>query len=95
MDGNLGFYAGLRDWSPWEEAEVLKMEFEHRAQLAKSITCVGLLVDLSLDQHSEVRKAVAENPLTPISTLKRLAEQDLCINVQDKAKNTLSALIRY
>lgn len=94
MDSNIGFYTSLRDWSPWDEAEVLKMEFEDRAQLAKSISCVGLLVDLSLDQHAEVRKAVAENPITPPSTLKRLAEQDLCISVQQTAKNTLTTLIK-
>ncbi|MCJ1906971.1 hypothetical protein [Planococcus ruber] len=92
MDSNIDFYASLRDWSPWDEADVLKMEYENRAQLAKSISCVGLLVDLSLDQHAEVRKAVAENPVTPLSTLKRLAEQDLCISVQQTAKNTLHAL---
>lgn len=94
MDGNINFYASLRDWSPWDEAEVLKMEFVNRAQLAKSITCVGLLVDLSLDQHSEVRRAVAENPVTPLSTLKRLAEQDLCTGVQETAKNTLTTLVK-
>lgn len=94
MDSNISFYTSLRDWSPWDEAEVLKMEFEDRAQLAKSISCVGLLVDLSLDQHAEVRKAVAENPITPPSTLKRLAEQDLCISVQQTAKNTLTTLIK-
>lgn len=93
MNGNLQFYTELTDWSPWDEADVLKMQHEQRAELAKSITCVGLLVDLSLDQHSEVRKGVAENPSTPLPTLKRLAEQDLCTSVQDTARRTLSALI--
>lgn len=93
MNGNLEFYARLTEWTPWDEAAVLKMQYEKRAELAKSITCVGLLVDLSMDQHFEVRKGVAENPNTPLSTLKRLAEQDFCSGVQDAAKVTLSALI--
>jgi hypothetical protein len=93
MNDNLEFYARLTEWTPWDEATVLKMQYADRAELAKFITCVGLLVDLSMDQHFEVRKAVAENPHTPLMTLKRLAEQDFCSSVQDTAKCTLSALI--
>ncbi|PSL31627.1 hypothetical protein B0H99_1119 [Planomicrobium soli] len=92
MNGDLQFYAVKTEWSPRDEAMVLKMDYELRAELAKTITCVGLLVDLSMDQHAVVRKGVAQNPYTPITTLRRLAEQDLCINVQDVAKNTLLAL---
>ena len=93
MDGNLEFYARLTEWTPWDEAAVLKMQYGERAKLAKSITCEGLLVDLSMDQHFEVRKGVAENSHTPVTTLKRLAEQDFCSSVQDAANDTLSALI--
>lgn len=93
MNGNLQFYSSLTDWTAWDEAAVLKMQHEQRAELAKSITCVGLLVDLSMDQHAEVRKGVAQNPRTPLTTLKRLAEQDFCSSVQNTAKSTLSALI--
>ena len=93
MNGNLECYTEKTDWTPSDEAEVLKMQFEDRATLAKTITCAGLLVDLSMDQHVNVREGVAQNPCTPLGTLKRLAEQDLCISVQDAAKNTLSALI--
>lgn len=93
MNGNLQFYSSLADWTAWDEAAVLKMQHEQRAELAKSITCVGLLVDLSMDQHAEVRKGVAQNPLTPLTTLNRLAEQDFCSSVQNAAKSTLSALI--
>ena len=93
MNGNFECYAEKTDWTPSDEAEVLKMQSEHRAELAKTITCVGLLVDLSMDQHVNVREGVAQNPCTPLGTLKRLSEQDLCSSVQDAAKNTLSALI--
>jgi hypothetical protein len=92
MNGDLQFYAVKTDWSPWDEADVLKMDYELRAELAKYITCAGLLVDLSMDQHAIVRKGVAQNPSTPSNTLRRLAEQDLCSSVQDAAKNTLNAL---
>ncbi|MDN7241526.1 hypothetical protein QWY14_06960 [Planococcus sp. N028] len=92
MNGDLQFYAGKTEWSPWDEAAVLKMSYELRAELATTITCVGLLVDLSMDQHAIVRKGVALNPFTPITTLKRLAEQDLCSSVQDSAKKTLAVL---
>ncbi|ANU19886.1 hypothetical protein BBI15_06500 [Planococcus plakortidis] len=89
MDSNLLFYASKKEWSPSDEAAVLKMEYPKRAELARSINCEGLLVDLSLDQHPEVRKGVAANAATPITTLRRLAEQDLCISVQEKAQETL------
>lgn len=93
MNGNITFYSSLTDWSDRDEAAVLRMQHEHRAELAKSISCVGLLVDLSMDQHAEVRKGVAQNARTPLTTLKRLAEEDFCSSVQKEAKNTLSALI--
>lgn len=92
MNGNHQFYAGLTDWTPWDEADVLKMQYGERAALAELITCTGLLVDLSMDQHIEVRKGVAANPCTPASTLKRLAEDDFCSSVQETAKKTLSTL---
>ncbi|TWT27939.1 hypothetical protein [Planomicrobium sp. CPCC 101110] len=92
MNGDLQFYAVKTEWSPWDEAAVLKMGYEMRAELAKAITCAGLLVDLSMDQHEAVRKGVAQNPHTPITTLRRLAEQDLCSSVQDAAQNTLRIL---
>lgn len=92
MNGDLRFYAVKTEWSPWDEADVLKMDYELRAELAKLITCQGLLVDLSLDQHAVVRIGVAQNRCTPINTLKRLAEQDLCSSVQDAAKDTLISL---
>ncbi|TWT04897.1 hypothetical protein [Planomicrobium sp. CPCC 101079] len=92
MNGDLQFYAVKTEWSPWDEAAVLKMRYELRAELAKTITCVGLLVDLSMDQHAIVRKGAAQNSHTPITTLRRLAEQDLCSSVQDAAKTTLIAL---
>ena len=63
MNGNLQFYTRLMDWTGWDEAAVLKMQYEERAELAKSITCAGLLVDLSMDQHAEVRESVAETLL--------------------------------
>lgn len=90
MDSNLLFYSSKKEWSPYDEAAVLKMDYHKRAELARSINCEGLLVDLSLDQHPEVRKGVAANAATPLMTLKRLAEQDLCISVQEKAKATLN-----
>ncbi|HSI67106.1 MAG TPA: hypothetical protein VK947_06805 [Planococcus sp. (in: firmicutes)] len=93
MNGNLEFYVEKTDWTPSDEAAVLRMQHEQRAELAKTISCVGLLVDLSMDQHVDVREGVAQNPCTPLGTLHRLAEQDLCISVQDAAKTTLSALI--
>jgi len=90
MDSNLLFYASKKQWSPHDEAAVLKMDYMKRAELARSINCEGLLVDLSLDQHPEVRQGVAANAATPLMTLKRLAEQDLCLSVQDKAQETLN-----
>lgn len=95
MNGNHQFYASLTEWTPWDEADVLKMRFVDRAALAKFITCAGLLVDLSLDQHTEVRKGVAANPYTPRATLKRLAEDDFCTSVQVTAKKTLSSFMEY
>ncbi|WP_422123788.1 hypothetical protein DHX103_02965 [Planococcus sp. X10-3] len=92
MNGNLQFYSSLTDWSAWDEAAVLKMQHQERAELAKSITCAGLLVDLSMDQHAEVRENVAKNSYTPLPTLKRLAEEDLSINIQNAAKETLIAI---
>ncbi|RNF38205.1 hypothetical protein [Planococcus salinus] len=94
MGGSLQSYANKKNWSFYDEAAVLRMDYIYRAELAKSISCEGLLVDLSLDQHVEVRKGVAENPNAPLATLKRLAEQDLCICVQNSAKQTLSKLIQ-
>lgn len=92
MNGNLQFYSRLTHWTGWDEAAVLKMQHEKRAELAKSITCAGLLVDLSMDQHAEVRESVARNSFTPLTTLNRLAEEDLCINIQNAAKETLEAI---
>lgn len=92
MNGNLQFYSSLTDWSARDEATVLKMQHQERAELAKSITCAGLLVDLSMDQHAEVRESVAQNSFTPLATLKRLAEEDLSINIQNTAKETLKAI---
>lgn len=90
MDSNHQFYAELTDWTPWDEAAVLKMQYGERACLAAQIKCTGLLVDLSMDSHTEVRKGVAANPFTPALTLKRLAEDDFCSSVQEIAKKTLS-----
>ncbi|WP_084244635.1 hypothetical protein [Planomicrobium okeanokoites] len=92
MNGNLQFYTTLPDWTGWDEAAVLKMQHKERAELAKSITCAGLLVDLSMDQHAEVRENVAKNSFTPLTTLNRLAEEDLCISIQNAAKETLKAI---
>ena len=92
MRESLQSYANKEEWTFYDEAAVLKLNYVQRAELAKMISCEGLLVDLSLDQHVEVRKGVAENPKTPLTTLKRLAEQDLCINVQNTAKETLTTL---
>ncbi|MCM3610555.1 hypothetical protein M4S82_04775 [Planococcus sp. MERTA32b] len=92
MNGNLQFYTKLTDWTGWDEAAVLKMQPRERAKLAKSITCAGLLVDLSMDQHAEVRENVAKNSFTPLTTLNRLAEEDLCITIQRAAKETLEAI---
>lgn len=92
MNGNLQFYTMLTDWTGWDEAAVLKMQHKERAELAKSITCAGLLVDLSMDQHAEVRENVAKNSFTPLTTLNRLAEEDLCISIQNAAKETLKAI---
>lgn len=91
MGESLQSYANKEVWTFYDEAAVLKLDYVQRAELAKSISCEGLLVDLSLDQHVEVRKGVAENPKTPLATLKRLAEQDLCISVQKAARETLTA----
>lgn len=93
MESQQLFYATLSDWTPQDEATVLKMHYGNRAEIAGKITCAGLLVDLSLDQHSVVRESVARNPNTPIRTLKRLAEEDLSSSVQNSARKTLSALI--
>lgn len=92
MTGNFQFYADLTEWTPWDEAAVLKMESDQRAELAKAISCEGLLIDLSMDQHANVRKGVAANPNTPLMTLKRLAEEDLCSSVSDIAHTTLLSL---
>lgn len=92
MNGNLRFYSSLTDWSAWDEAAVLKMQPHERAELAKSITCAGLLVDLSMDQHAKVRENVAKNSFTPLPTLKRLAEEDLSTNIKTAARNTLNAI---
>lgn len=92
MNGNLEFYTRLTDWTGWDEAAVLKMQHMERAELAKSITCTGLLVDLSMDQHAEVRGSVARNSFTPLTTLYRLAEEDLYISIQNAAKETLEAI---
>ncbi|WP_088006216.1 hypothetical protein [Indiicoccus explosivorum] len=93
MNDEFREYAVKTHWSPYDEAAVLRMDWLKRAELAKSITCQGLLVDLSLDQHPEVREGAAQNPKTPVSTLKRLSEQDLCSSVQDAAKRTLDSLM--
>lgn len=93
MTDELREYALKAHWSPYDEAAVLRMEWLKRAVLAKSITCQGLLVDLSLDQHTEVREGAAQNPHTPIATLRRLSEQDLCSSVQNAAKQTLDGLL--
>lgn len=92
MNGNLHFYSSLTDWSAWDEAAVLKMSPHERAELAKSITCVGLLVDLSMDQHAKVRESVARNSFTPLPTLKRLAEEDLSMDIKTAARDTLRAI---
>ncbi|MDQ0429009.1 hypothetical protein QOZ98_001836 [Planomicrobium stackebrandtii] len=92
MDDTLQSYSLKTVWTPWDEADVLKMNHEFRAELAKIINCEGLLIDLSMDQHAEVRLAVAQNGQTPFQTLKRLSEEDLCITVKDTAKDTLSNL---
>ncbi|MGH2317216.1 hypothetical protein ACRC6Q_05570 [Planococcus sp. SE5232] len=89
MDNSLRRYSLKTDWTPWDEAAVLKMDYGSRAELAKIINCEGLLVDLSMDQHTEVRLAVAQNRHTPHQTLKRLSEEDLCITIKDTAKKTL------
>ncbi|MBT2570457.1 hypothetical protein J7I83_07580 [Planococcus sp. ISL-110] len=89
MDDMLQFYSLKTVWTPWDEAAVLKMDYRSRADLARIINCEGLLVDLSMDQHTEVRFGVAKNGHTPFQTLKRLSEEDLCITVKDTAKATL------
>lgn len=89
MDDTLQFYSLKTLWTPWDEAAILKMNHQSRAELAKFINCEGLLVDLSMDQHTEVRLGVAQNGHTPFQTLKRLSEEDLCITVKDTAKKTL------
>ena len=76
-------------WTPWDEAAVLKMDYQSRAELASIINCEGLLVDLSMDQHAEVRFGVAQNGHTPLQTLTRLSEEDLCITVKETASKTL------
>ena len=89
MDDALQFYSLKTVWAPWDEAAVLKMNYQSRAELAKIINCEGLLVDLSMDQHAEVRLGVAQNGHTPLQTLKRLSKEDLCITVKDTATTTL------
>ena len=89
MDNSLQLYSLKTDWTPWDEAAVLKMDYQSRAELAKTINCEGLLVDLSMDQHTEVRLNVAQNLHTPPQTLKRLSEEDLSITIKDTAKKTL------
>jgi len=89
MDDSLQLYSRKTVWTPWDEAAVLKMDYRSRAKLAKTINSEGLLVDLSMDQHTEVRLAVAQNLHTPHQTLKRLSKEDLCITIKDTAKKTL------
>lgn len=89
MDNSLQLYSLKTVWTPSDEAAVLKMDYQSRADLAKIINCEGLLVDLSMDQHTEVRLGVAQNLRTPLQTLKRLSEEDLCITIKDTAKKTL------
>lgn len=89
MDDSLHFYSLKTVWTPWDEAAVLKMDYRSRAELARTINCQGLLVDLSMDQHTEVRLAVAQNVHTPLQTLKRLSQEDLSITIKDTAKKTL------
>ncbi|MTD30506.1 hypothetical protein [Planomicrobium sp. YIM 101495] len=93
MDGQQLFFTTLRDWTPQDEATVLKMDYEARARVAKTIACAGLLIDLSLDQHTIVRESVAQNKNTPMRTLRRLAEEDLSSSVKQAAQRTLSSLI--
>ncbi|AQQ53959.1 hypothetical protein [Planococcus lenghuensis] len=92
MNDEFREYAMKTQWSPADEAAVLRMEWLKRAELAKSITCPGLLVDLSLDQHAEVREGAAHNPYTPLPTLRRLADEDLCSSIRNAARLTLSSL---
>lgn len=89
MNDTLQFYSFKTVWTPWDEAAVLKMDYQSRAELARIINCEGLLVDLSMDQHAEVRLGVAKNSHTPLQTLKRLSREDLCITVKDIASTTL------
>ena len=89
MDDSLHFYSRKTVWTPRDEAAVLKMDYRSRAELAKIINCEGLLVDLSMDQHTEVRLSVAQNIHTPLQTLNRLSKEDLCISIKDTAKKTL------
>lgn len=92
MDETLQAYSLKEVWTPWDEAVVLKMDYQSRADLARTINCKGLLIDLSMDQHAEVRSSVATNIHTPLPTLERLSTEDLCITVKDTAKKTLSSL---
>ncbi|ANU27719.1 hypothetical protein [Planococcus versutus] len=92
MDETLQVYSTKKDWTPWDEAAVLKMDQRARADLAKMINCKGLLIDLSMDQHAEVRFGVAKNIHTPLQTLERLSTEELCITVKNTAKQTLSSL---
>lgn len=92
MDDTLQNYSLKKVWTPWDEAAVLKMDYQSRANLAKTINCEGLLVDLSMDQHAEVRSGVATNIHTPLCTLIRLSNEDLCITVKGVAKQTLISL---
>lgn len=89
MDDAIQFYSLKTVWTPWDEAAVLKMDYQSRAELASIINCEGLLVDLSMDQHAEVRFGVAQNDHTPLQTLTRLSEEDLCITVKETASKTL------
>ncbi|AIY06119.1 hypothetical protein Plano_2154 [Planococcus sp. PAMC 21323] len=92
MDDTLQNYSLKKVWTPWDEAAVLKMDYQSRANLAKTINCQGLLVDLSMDQHAEVRSGVATNIHTPLRTLTRLSNEDLCITVKNTARQTLVSL---
>ncbi len=92
MDETLQVYSTKKVWTPWDEAAVLKMDQHSRANLAKMINCKGLLIDLSMDQHAEVRSGVAKNIHTPLQTLERLSTEELCITVKNTAKQTLLSL---
>lgn len=82
-----------KDWNSTEENLIHSLGDTERAYFAKRIKYYdGILIDLSVDKSDEVRIGAANNPITPVKVLKRMAQDDVCIEVRMAAEATLKEL---